>query len=68
MRSRIVVDRASCSGYGSCVDLAPDVFAMGDDLVVVALLDEISADRVRAAVRSCPMGALRLEPVAEDHS
>ena len=29
MRYRIVIDQSLCSGFGSCAELAPDVFEVG---------------------------------------
>ena len=58
MTYRIVLDRALCSGFGSCAETAPGVFRVSEDGVadlVVAETDEPSA--VEAA-GSCPMGAI----------
>jgi ferredoxin len=46
MTYRIVLDRALCSGYGSCAETAPGVFRVSEDGVadlVVAETDEPSA-------------------------
>lgn len=57
----IVIDRAACSGYGACIDVAPEVFMLADDGIVVALVSDADGLRLAEAVRSCPMGALRIE-------
>jgi ferredoxin len=55
---RIEVDRQLCSGFGSCIDAAPQVFEL-DSSGIASLLVSESADRVAlAAARSCPMGAI----------
>ncbi|MBF6195346.1 ferredoxin [Nocardia sp. CDC186] len=58
---RIIADRAVCAGHGMCEALAPDLFQVGADGVVVAA-DTEGADRelLELVVDSCPVGALRL--------
>jgi ferredoxin len=61
--TRIVVDRDLCASTGGCEALAPDVFEIGDDGVLVVLTpDPAAADLpdVRNAVQACPTRALRL--------
>jgi ferredoxin len=55
---RIVIDRSLCSGFGSCAELAPDVFALdGDGLV--SIRTGTSADpAVVEAAAACPMAAI----------
>ena len=55
---RIEIDRSLCSGFGSCVDAAPEVFRLGDDGLAVALVEESGASAALEAARSCPMGAI----------
>ena len=60
--TRVEVDRDRCASTGGCEALAPDVFEIGDDGVLVVLRpDPGPADLpdVRAAVESCPTRALR---------
>lgn len=69
---KIIVDYDRCEGYGRCVEIAPDVFALNDDgqsYVIVARLDEEMRPRIAQAVRLCPRQALSLvddEPPASD--
>jgi ferredoxin len=56
-RYRIQIDRSLCSGFGSCVDAAPDAFALGGDGVAAAL-DGRGDERALEAARGCPMGAI----------
>jgi ferredoxin len=37
---RIEIDRSLCSAYGTCIDLAPDLFELSDDQVAVARIGE----------------------------
>ena len=61
--SRIEVDRELCVGSGACEALAPEVFEVDDDGVLVVHRPEAGADEagdVRDAVRACPTRALSL--------
>jgi ferredoxin len=55
---RIEIDRSLCSGFGSCVDAAPELFRLGDDGIAVTLVEESGAPAALEAARSCPMGAI----------
>ena len=57
---RIEIDRSLCSGYGTCIDLAPDLFELSDDLIAVARVGETDAEAAVEAASACPMGAIRL--------
>lgn len=57
---RIEIDRSLCSAYGTCIDLAPDLFELSDDLIAVARVAETDDDAVVEAASACPMGAIRL--------
>jgi len=57
---RIQIDRSLCSGYGTCIDLAPDLIELDDELVAVARVGETDAPAAFDAARSCPMGAITL--------
>ncbi len=61
--SGVEVDRERCVGSGTCEMLAPDVFEVGDDGVVVVLRRRPADDDVEAvydAVQQCPTQALTL--------
>jgi ferredoxin len=61
---QIVIDRSLCSGFGSCVELAPDVFEL-DAAGTASLRVGRSADpAVLDAAAACPMGAIIVEEVA----
>jgi ferredoxin len=59
--SRVEVDRDRCVGSGACEALAPEVFEVDDDGVLVVRRPEPGDDElddVREAVRACPTRAL----------
>lgn len=60
---RIVLDRPRCEGHGLCEEAAPGLMHLDDDGVPVLdrePSDEADAAAARAAVRVCPVAALRL--------
>ncbi len=61
--SRVQVDRERCVGSGVCESLAPDVFEVDDDGLLMVHREEPDADQledVRDAVQQCPARALAL--------
>ncbi|TFV66376.1 UNVERIFIED_ORG: ferredoxin [Bacillus sp. AZ43] len=61
--TRVEVDREMCVGSGACEALAPDVFEVDDDGVLVVHRPEPADDEIRDvedAVRACPTRALSL--------
>jgi ferredoxin len=63
MTMRIEIDRPRCEGHGLCEEAAPDLLHLDDDgevVIDVAEVDEDALERARAAVRICPVAALRL--------
>lgn len=63
MTYRVELDVDSCTGYGSCVQLSPDVFALVDGLARtrVAVTDDPS---VLEAADMCPLSAIRVVDAA----
>ncbi|MEV0154688.1 ferredoxin [Micromonospora sp. NPDC050686] len=60
---RIVLDRPRCEGHGLCEEAAPDLMHLDEAGELVLDHEEISdadAARANAAVRVCPVAALRL--------
>ena len=60
---RIVLDRPRCEGHGLCEEAAPALMHLDDDGELVLDVVEVSdADTAAAgaAVRVCPVAALRL--------
>lgn len=63
---RIVLDRPRCEGHGLCEEAAPDLLHLDDEGDLVIDREEIAdtgpdAAAATAAVRVCPVAALRLE-------
>lgn len=55
---RIVIDRSLCSGFGSCAELAPEIFEV-DNGGLVSLRRGTSDDpSALDAAAACPMGAI----------
>ena len=60
---KVHVDMNLCQSHGECVAVAPDVFELGDDDVLV-WQEDVDDDRraeMEEAVNVCPMMAIRLE-------
>lgn len=60
MKYGIEIDRSLCSGFGSCVELAPEVFELGGDGVAGVRVGESDDETVLDAAASCPMAAIRV--------
>jgi ferredoxin len=60
---KVHVDMNLCQSHGECVLVAPDVFELGDDDVLVWQEDVPKERRaaVEEAVNVCPMMAIRIE-------
>ncbi|MDO3333948.1 ferredoxin [Mycobacteroides abscessus] len=60
MQVEAVPDR--CEGNAVCAGIAPDLFDIDDDDVVVILTDEVAPDQedlAEQAIAECPRAALR---------
>jgi ferredoxin len=55
---RIVIDRDLCSGFGTCAELAPELFDIGPDGVAAARQGTTDDAGVLEVAASCPMGAI----------
>jgi len=60
---RATVDPDLCTGCELCVDTAPDVFEMQNDLAAakVDIVPEDAEDLAREAAESCPAEAIKIE-------
>ena len=59
---QVKVDRDLCEANAVCCGLAPDVFELDDDEMLIIKVDEVPADevdRVEKAISRCPKNALR---------
>lgn len=60
---RVVVDFSLCESNALCVGVAPEVFEMGDDDMLLVLDEEPGEElraKVEAAVRVCPKQAITI--------
>ena len=61
---QLILDQPRCEGHGLCEEAASTLMHLDDegDLVLdVEQIDDQDLDAARAAVRVCPVAALRLE-------
>ncbi|HRV61121.1 MAG: ferredoxin [Solirubrobacterales bacterium] len=56
MKYRAIVDENSCCGHGDCVDAAPSVFRLDDDLAEV--MGNGPLELLLDAAEACPAGAI----------
>ncbi|GII62104.1 hypothetical protein Skr01_21890 [Sphaerisporangium krabiense] len=62
---RIIVDEARCEGYGFCAEAAPHLLELDDEGELTVLTEQVGQDEradAEAAVRVCPVAALKLAP------
>lgn len=61
---RITVDRVKCEGHGLCEEAAPSLMHLDDEgelvIDVETVADQADIDAALAAVRVCPVAALRI--------
>ena len=64
---RIKVNRDTCLGYGNCVLVAEDLFALDDDGLVTVereLVGDEELEAVRRAVYDCPTNSISFDESA----
>ena len=62
-RARLQVDRSRCEGHSVCARTAPDLLRLdrdGELMILIDLCEGKALEKARAAVRACPIAALRL--------
>lgn len=60
---KILLERPRCEGHGLCEEAAPDLMHLDDEGELVidrAEIDDARRDQAQAAVRVCPVAALRI--------
>jgi len=57
---KIVIDRSLCSGFGSCAELAPEVFEVDPGGLVSLRVGTSDDASVLEAAAACPMGAIQV--------
>ena len=60
---KIVIDRSLCSGFGTCAELAPEVFQLSDG-IAEARVGTSDDPQVTDAAFACPMGAIAVFDLA----
>jgi ferredoxin len=55
---RIEIARALCSGFGACVELAPDVIELDPDGLASVRVGSTTDRAVLEAATACPMAAI----------
>ena len=60
---KVHVDMNLCQSHGECAYVAPDIFELGDDDVLVWKedVDPSLREQAQAAADACPMLAIRVE-------
>ena len=61
---KVVIDPSLCSGFGTCADLAPDVFEVAGDGIASARVGTSDDPSVLEAAAQCPMGAIAVFDLA----
>jgi ferredoxin len=51
------IDEGACAAHGDCVDIAPEVFALGD---VAEVIGPGTDEQLLAAAEACPSSAIRI--------
>ena len=60
---KIILDRPRCEGHGLCEEVAPQLMHLDDDGELVLDVVDVNVDQLdaaKAAVRVCPVAALKL--------
>ena len=56
----IVIDRSLCSGFGTCAELAPDIFELDSGGTATVRVGRSDDPAVLDAAAACPMAAIRI--------
>ena len=66
---KVRVDTDLCAGFGICVGICPEVFALHDDGYATVLVDEVPPeleDPVQQAASQCPTQAISVSDDSSD--
>jgi ferredoxin len=61
---KVVIDRSLCSGFGTCAELAPDVFSLAGDGIAEARVGTTDDPAALEAAAQCPMAAVAVFDLA----
>lgn len=67
IRHRVTADRSICCGYGTCVEICPEIYQLEGGLIVLTR-DTVPADLLERAIEgadSCPQAAIVVEAIQE---
>ncbi|MFP5388856.1 MAG: ferredoxin [Thermoleophilia bacterium] len=56
MTYRAIVDPSECSAHGDCIEIAPEVFRLDEDVAVV--IGNGTPEKILEAAESCPAVAI----------
>jgi len=64
---RVVADRSACCGYGTCVEICPEIYQLEGGLVVLTteVIPPELLERAIEGADSCPQAAIIVEAVEE---
>jgi len=67
VRHRVVADRSACCGYGTCVEICPEIYQLEGGLVVLTteIIPPELLERAIEGAESCPQAALVVEAIEE---
>ena len=57
MTYQVEIDEAACAAHGDCVDIAPEVFELGE---VAHVIGQGPDDLLLEAAEACPSAAIRI--------
>jgi ferredoxin len=63
-KMKIILDAPRCEGHGLCEEVAPKLMHLDDDgelILDVVDVDDSNIEAAKAAVRVCPVAALKLQ-------
>ena len=55
---RIVIEGGLCSGFGTCAEMAPELFDIGPDGIAASRQGTTDDPAVLDVAAACPMGAI----------
>lgn len=61
MVAKIVIDRESCIGCGTCVALAPETFELDEEGKAKVKNGQDSPEDIQNAIESCPTKVIKYE-------
>ena len=64
---RIHIDRDLCVGFGDCIDIAPEAFALDEEGIAELLTPEsVARERLLRACAACPVDAITVRGAGDE--